>query len=183
MNPDGIALFATSEPTALLVKQTREIGYKGKILASSEVGIASLKIMGAHGEGVLFPGSNEPVCGLENIPPKFRSFVSRYYEKSKGLELGGDDLRCYDATILLALGMEKAGTITDPYKIVQGVRDVAKERGAKVCYMPIKGFTPGGSGYGMDLNLFTIHNGKIEILPGYASELTEEVAKRGRGEK
>jgi hypothetical protein len=35
----------------------------------------------------------------------------------------------------------------------------------------------------MDLNLFTIHNGKIEILPGYASELTEEVAKRGRGEK
>jgi ABC-type branched-subunit amino acid transport system substrate-binding protein len=183
MNPDGIALFCVSESTGLLIKQTREVGYKGKILASSEVYLTTVKIAGAHAEGILFPGSNEPVMGLESIPPKFRSFVSRFYEKSKGLELAGDELRFYDAFILLALGMEKAGTIVDPYKIRKGAMDVAKERGAKVTYMPIKGFTEGGSGYGIDLNLFTIRNGKIEMIPGYTSELTEEMAKRGRGEK
>jgi len=184
-NPDGIFIAACSEPLGLIIKQVREVGYKGTLLASSEVFPTTIEIAGAeNAEGLLFSGTNQAAAGLE-IPPtaKLRDFVAKYYQKSKGLPWAGDEIRTRDTIVLFALAMEKAGTTTDPYKIREAMMQVAREKGAEVTLMPITGFTEGGSAYGIAFNLFTVHNGKIEVLPGYSTTLTPEVAKIGRGEK
>jgi branched-chain amino acid transport system substrate-binding protein len=185
MNPDALLPIGSAEPIGLIYKQAREIGYKGRFLGSAEITPSTLKTAGVGNmKGTIFPGFNLQACATENPPSELRNFLKRFKEKGKGMETAGSELLDYDQTILIALGMEKAGTILDPQKIRQGIMGVARERGTKVTMMPSNGFTKGGQTYGETIYLFRIEeNGSFEIIPGSQTLFTREEAEKEEAEQ
>jgi len=178
MKPDAFLPLGNAEPIGIMYKQAREVGYKGRFLGTVEVHPPTIKIAGVENMvGTIFPGVNLNACSINNPPAKLANFLKRFKEKGKGIEIAGSELLDYDQTVLIALGMERAGTTTDPYKIRQGIMEVAKEKGRKVTLMPTEGFTKGGQTFGEKLYLFrVIEGGHFGIIPGSKTYISEKVA-------
>jgi len=112
--PDLLLLTTVDEPSALVIKQARELGFKGTFVNSAA----------SSGERLLELLSPEMVNGtvVEATswvlkPPSVQEFIAKYKAKHNNetphliAGLGYEGVRLY------ARALEKAGTATDPVKI------------------------------------------------------------------
>jgi branched-chain amino acid transport system substrate-binding protein len=117
--PDAIVMIAHDAPTAMMVRQVREIGYKGRLVFS---------------EGFQTPGRKLVADKLENCmwPANTMDFNTPNAQRYKGLFLKlfpheapqGYGSISYDQIHIVSMAMEKAQTMQDPYAIRAAIPEV-----------------------------------------------------------
>ncbi len=121
LNPDVLMVIAQDEPAALIVKQAREVGWQGPFMFPETFHKKGIELAGAKNvEGSLV------IVGIVDLerPPylKLRAdFQAKFGSKAR---LEPYSVISYDSTYIAAYAMEKAGTVTDAYKIREAVPKV-----------------------------------------------------------
>ncbi len=121
-NPDCIFLYGMSEPTAMVVSQARELGFKGGFLLGSQCKLdemAKIVSMEALNNSI-------GVCpvGLMPLP------LMKQYSKSFKDRYGADAIPTsesafnYEVMYIFAEAMKKSGSVADPQKIRDAVAEV-----------------------------------------------------------
>jgi len=113
--PDAILLIGASEPAALIVKQARELGFKGRFLLADQAKMEEMakivsmdKLEGTIG---LTPLYDRPV---KDAPAFVKAYQKRFGE---GEACTTETAQHYESLGLLAYAMEIAGTTSEVRKI------------------------------------------------------------------
>lgn len=116
---DAIDTDGSAPVTAgLIVKQARELGFKGVMIRTGGEGTADiLKIAGKDAEGLYV---HQPI-NLDD--PRMQDYLKRYHAKYQG-EMNAYSPVLYANVQALFAAMEKAGTVTDVDKIAQTMADL-----------------------------------------------------------
>jgi branched-chain amino acid transport system substrate-binding protein len=159
-NPDAILVPSfPDEPAALVVKQARELGYKGRFIFSEALeGDQIIAMVPAKDlEGSMLVG------GISFLKlPQLLSFRERYKAKFPDGVIQPAGIYGYEGVYMTARAMEKAGTVSDVDKIRAAMPSVLP---LPTKYSPA-GFTdlmPDGDTTGPAVVL-EFKNGKKEIL-------------------
>ena len=114
-NPDAILLIGPSEPAALIVKQARELGFKGKFILGDQAKLDEMqKVVSLDKmEGTI------AVTPLYHRPIKDAPAFSAAYKKrfGEGEVSTFESASHYETVYLLAYAMEIAGTVSEVKKI------------------------------------------------------------------
>ncbi len=152
--PDAILLIGASEPAALIVKQARELGFKGRFILADQAKMEEMvrivpmdKLEGSIG-----------LTPLYDRPIKDASIFTKAYKKRFGEEEActTETAQHYESVGLLAYAMEIAGTTSDVRKIRAAMPQVfpLEKRGM---------LTPSG--------LFALRENGAEIRVVYGTEV------------
>ncbi len=113
--PDAILLIGASEPAALIVKQARELGFKGRFLLADQAKMEEMtkivpieKLEGTIGLTPLF---DRPI---KDAPLFTKAYKKRYGEAEACTT---ETAQHYESLALLVYAMEIAGTVSDVSKI------------------------------------------------------------------
>lgn len=139
--PDVLFVGGPSQPTAMVIKQARQLGFKGGFVVMDQAKVEQMAaiIPLADLEGVV---GVTPVYLFESegsLP-----FVERFKAKYNGKVPAWEASKNYDHMMLLAKGIEKSGSVTDAVKIFQGMKAVTPLTGASIV-TPIPGIGVGGA--------------------------------------
>jgi len=118
LNPDVLMIFGHDEPCALIIKQAREVGWQGPFMFPETFHKKGIELAGPKNvEGALL------VAGVVDLErPPYLKFAADFQAKFGGKARPETySVISYDSTYMAAYAMEKAGTITDPYKIREAV--------------------------------------------------------------
>jgi branched-chain amino acid transport system substrate-binding protein len=113
--PDAILLVGASEPAALIIKQARELGYKGKFILGDQakldemVKVVSIDKM--EGTIAVTPLYHRPI---KDAPAFTKNYQKRFGEAEVSTFEAASH---YESVYLLAYAMEVAGTTSDVQKI------------------------------------------------------------------
>jgi len=114
-NPEAILLIGASEPSALIVKQARELGFKGRFIISEQAKLEEMvkivpmdKLEGSIG---LTPLYDRPV---KDAPAFVKAYKKRFGEEEACTT---ETAQHYESLGLLVYAMEIAGTTSDVRKI------------------------------------------------------------------
>ncbi len=123
---DAIELDGNSPDTSgLIVKQAREMGFKGKIVRTG--GPATREIVNVAGkaatEGMFVHTPIDPA------QPSIKAYADLYAAKYKSA-MNGFSPAFYDATNLLFEAMRRAGTVTDTVKVRDALEQISGFPGA-----------------------------------------------------
>lgn len=113
--PDVMFIGGASEPTALVVKQARELGFKGGFIIIDQAKMDEMsKVIGGY----------QPIEGaigvlplVEDQRPQAKAFVERFRKLNPGRDPSSEISLNYTAVHATAMAMKLAGTVTDPVKI------------------------------------------------------------------
>lgn len=162
-NPDVLFIGGPSEPTALVLKQARDLGFEGGFLVMDQAKVDQMAAVLGGGLDLL-EGVVSTVPLVESEFPGTKQFIEAYQEKhdkDPGAEAGFHYLSLY----VLTEAMKVAGTVEDTKKIMasldQGAKNVPEEK--QVYVVPSVndegGFEPA-------LRMAYIEDGKLHILDG-----------------
>lgn len=141
---------------AVAVKQARELGIKAQIMGAEGFDSPKfIEIAGDASEGVIIVTDFD----RESANPLVKEFIKRYKEK-RGIEPDMVAASSFDAVMILAKAIEKAGSL-DKQKIMENLRSMQNFDG--VAGKIIK-FTPEGNAV-KELTLQIVKNGEFR---GYA---------------
>lgn len=109
--PDVLFVGGASEPTALVVKQARELGFKGGFLVMDQAKLDEMaRVVGGmeplEGAIGVLPVSADP-------SPDNKAFMERFGKKFEGRVPGSEALWNYTAVHATAKAMQLAGTASD----------------------------------------------------------------------
>ena len=153
--PDVLFVGGPSQPTALVVKQARQLGFKGGFIIMDQAKIeqmaAVVTMTDLEGGIGVTPVFLYPSDGA--LP-----FVERFKAKYNGKVPAWEASKNYDHMMLLAKGIEKAGNVTDATKIFEGMKAVTPIRDASIT-APIPGIAAGGASMTPGVGIM-IENGK-----------------------
>jgi len=120
--PDAILLIGASEPAALIIKQARELGYKGKFILGDQAKLDEMeKVVSIDKmEGTI------AVTPLPHRPIKDAPTFTKVYKKRFGeTEVATfESASHYESVYILAYAMEISGTTTDVQKIRKAMDQV-----------------------------------------------------------
>ena len=137
---------------AVAVKQARELGIKAQIMGAEGFDSPKfIEIAGDAAEGVIIVTDFD----RESTNPLVQEFIKRYKEK-RGIDPDMVAASSFDAVMILAKAIEKAGTL-DKQKIMESLRSMENFDG--VAGKIIK-FTPGGNAV-KELTLQIVKNGEF----------------------
>lgn len=154
--PDVMFIGGPSQPTAKVVKQARQLGFKGGFIVMDQ---AKLDQMAAIVPITDLEGS-VGVCPIANFDtPGAAPFVERYKAKYAGKIPASEQTYNYEHMILLAKGMEKAGNVTDATKIFEGMKGVMPLSDPSMVHT-LYGIGPGGASMTNGAGII-IENGKF----------------------
>ena len=113
--PDVLFIGGPSEPTALVVKQARELGFKGGFILLDQAKMDEMaKVIGGY----------EPLEGaigvmplVEDQRPDAKSFTERFRKQNPGRDPSSEVSLNYSAVHATVQAMKLAGTVTDPAAI------------------------------------------------------------------
>ena len=113
--PDVLFVGGASEPTALVVKQARELGFKGGFMVMDQAKLDEMaRVVGGldviEGSIGVLPVSADP-------SPVNKTFIERFSKKFEGRVPGSEALWNYTAVHATVKAMQLAGTSTDPKAI------------------------------------------------------------------
>ncbi|MBN1381081.1 MAG: ABC transporter substrate-binding protein [Deltaproteobacteria bacterium] len=121
-NPDCIFLYGPSEPTAMLVSQARELGFKGGFLLGSQCKLDEM----AKVVSMEILNNSIGVCPVGMMPlPMMQKYNKSYRDK-----FGADAIPTsesafnYEVMYIIAEAMKKSGSVTDTQKIRKAIGDV-----------------------------------------------------------
>lgn len=128
--PDVLFVGGASEPTALVVKQARELGFKGGFIVMDQAKLDEMaRVVGGYGplEGAIgvLPVSEDPTDAN-------KAFIARFGKMFAGRMPGSEALWNYTAVHATAKAMQLAGTTTDPKAIQAKFNDAYKALPADV---------------------------------------------------
>ncbi len=113
--PDAILLIGASEPAGLIVKQARELGYKGKFILGDQAKLDEMiKVVPVdklEGTIAVTPLTNRPI---KDAPAFAKAYRKRFGEAEVSTF---ESASHYESVYILAYAMEIAGTVSDVAKI------------------------------------------------------------------
>ena len=123
-DPDVLFIGGPSEPTALVLKQARDLGFEGGFLVMDQAKVDQMAAVLGGGyelmEGVI---STPPL--VESDYPGTAEFIEKYrakYDKDPGAEAGFHYISLY----ILTEAMKAAGTVDDTKEIMAALDEGAK---------------------------------------------------------
>jgi len=119
--PDVLFVGGPSQPTALVIKQARQLGFNGGFVVMDQAKVEQMAqtVPLADLNGVV---GVVPVYLYDS--PGATPFVERFKAKYNGKVPAWESAWNYEYMILLAKGIEKAGNVTDATKIFEGIKAV-----------------------------------------------------------
>ena len=113
--PDVMFIGGASEPTALVAKQARELGFKGGFVIIDQAKMDEMaKVMGGY-QGL--EGSIGVLPVVDDPSPNTRAFVERFQKAYPGRTPSSEVSLNYTAVHATALAMKLAGTTSDAVAI------------------------------------------------------------------
>ncbi|HVW43939.1 MAG TPA: ABC transporter substrate-binding protein [Amycolatopsis sp.] len=119
--PDAIFVDVLLAHNVQVIKQLRQAGYRGLIVAQQGAGGGVLKPLGADADGVVLANDFNPL----SADPGSQHFTQRYQAQFNELP-GNFSAEGYDAVWLAARAIKQAGS-ADRAKILQGLQTVAQQ--------------------------------------------------------
>jgi len=110
--PDAIFLVAHDAATAMMVKQVREIGYKGRLVFSEGFGDDGRKLVADKIEGSIWPGTPSDF-NTPNVQ-RYRAMFKKLFPNETPKQYGPHS---YDCLWIIVKAMELAQNVTDPFAI------------------------------------------------------------------
>jgi branched-chain amino acid transport system substrate-binding protein len=155
--PDVLFIGGPSEPTALVVKQARELGFKGGFAMLDQARMDEMaKVLGGYG---LMEGSIGALPFTEVATSAAKSFVQRYQKAFPGQIPTWESSLNYTAVQLVAQAMKAAGTVNDAVAIRANLDKAAKQLPEAMNPIEIDGVNERG-GSSMGLYMGVIEGGK-----------------------
>jgi branched-chain amino acid transport system substrate-binding protein len=109
--PDVLFIGGASEPTGLVVKQARELGFKGGFVIIDQAKMDEIgKITGGYG---MLEGSIGVLPVVEDSNADTRAFVERFRKTHPGRDPSSEVSLNYTAVHATVAAMKLAGTVTD----------------------------------------------------------------------
>lgn len=120
VKPDALLVITMDEPISLVAKQSRELGYQGYFLTYEGCGDKIAELAGNE--------IDSKYIGIKSFfvldPKKMATLTDAYKKKAPGITPGTVGANGHEMVYLAALGMEKAGTVTDVLAIRQAIPKV-----------------------------------------------------------
>jgi len=166
--PDVMFVGGPSEPTALVVKQARELGFKGGFIIMDQ---AKMDEMSRVTNGLaLLEGSIGVMPLVNDARPMAQAYNARYKKLHEGRDATTEMSLNYTMTWALANAMKLAGTTTDSAAIRAKMPDAMKALPKEVNPNEVEGIDAKG-GSVADTVVGWVQKGKIE--PVRLSELAK----------
>ncbi|RZT36298.1 ABC transporter substrate-binding protein [Cupriavidus agavae] len=166
--PDVMFVGGPSEPTALVVKQARELGFKGGFIIMDQ---AKMDEMSRVTNGLaLLEGSIGVMPLVNDARPMAQAYNARYKKLHDGRDATTEMSLNYTMTWALANAMKLAGTTTDSAAIRAKMPDAVKALSKEVNPNEVDGIDAKG-GSVADTVVGWVQKGKIE--PVRLSELAK----------
>jgi branched-chain amino acid transport system substrate-binding protein len=109
--PDVLFIGGPSEPTGLVAKQARELGFKGGFILIDQAKLDEMgEVTGGYGP---LEGSIGVLPVIEDTSPDNQAFVARYRKMYPGRTPGSEALLNYITVWATVQSMKLAGTVTD----------------------------------------------------------------------
>lgn len=109
--PDVMFIGGASEPTGLVIKQARELGFKGGFVIIDQAKMDEIgKITGGYQP---LEGSIGVLPLIEDGTPEAKAFVGRFKQAYPGRDPSSEVSLNYTAVHATAIAMKLAGTVTD----------------------------------------------------------------------
>lgn len=157
--PDVLFIGGASEPTGLVVKQARELGFKGGFIIMDQAKMNEMKsIVGGYAQ---LEGAVGVLPVVDSSRPAVKSFVERWYKVYPGREPGSEATYNYTAMIATANAMKLAGTTTDATAIRAKLGDAIKALPAEQNLAEYSGLDANGGSL-IDAPVAVIEGGKVK---------------------
>lgn len=161
--PDVLFIGGPSEPTALVLKQARDLGFEGGFLVMDQAKVDQMAAVLGGGydlfEGVI---SNLPLMDSEF--PGTKSFIENY-QKKYGEDPGAEAGFHYVSLYVLIESMKAAGTVDDTKLIMASLDEGAKNLPEEKQVYVIPSVSKDG-GFEPSLLMAYIENGELHVLSG-----------------
>jgi branched-chain amino acid transport system substrate-binding protein len=109
--PDVLFIGGASEPTGLVVKQARELGFKGGFILIDQAKMDEMgQVTGGYG---LLEGSIGVLPVIDDSAPDAKAFVERYRKMFPGRTPSSEVMLNYTTVWATVQAMKLAGTVTD----------------------------------------------------------------------
>lgn len=113
--PDILFIGGPSEPTALVVKQARELGFKGGFILLDQAKLDEMaKVLGGY---AALEGSVGVLPLVDDVRPNAKLFVEKFRKLNPGREPSSEVSQNYAAVHATVTAMKLAGTTSDPAAI------------------------------------------------------------------
>jgi branched-chain amino acid transport system substrate-binding protein len=120
LKPDALLVITMDEPISLVAKQSRELGYQGYFFTYEGCGDKIAELAGKE--------IDSKYIGIKSFfvldPKKMNALKEAYNKKAPGISPGTVGANGHEMVYLAALGMEKAGTVSDVWAIRQAIPKV-----------------------------------------------------------
>lgn len=156
--PDVMFIGGASEPTGLVVKQARELGFKGGFVIIDQAKMDEIgKITGGYGP---LEGSIGVLPLVEDSKPESRAFVERFRKAYPGRDPSSEVSLNYSAVHATATAMKLAGTVSDATAIRGALDKAYKTLSSAQNPNDVDGVTERG-GTTANTRVAVVENGKI----------------------
>lgn len=160
--PDVMFIGGASEPTGLVVKQARELGFKGGFIIIDQAKMDEIsKVSGGYAS---LEGSIGVLPLVDDSAPDSKAFVERYRKMFPGRDPSSEVSLNYSAVHATALAMKLAGNVSDA-TLIRAQLDKAYKTLAPM-YNPnaVDGVDARG-GTTADPRVAVVENGKVREVP------------------
>ena len=158
-NPDVLFVGGASEPTGLVVRQARELGFKGGFVIMDQAKIDEVANVAGGLEAVEGAVGVTPLVYSDN--PGAAEFVKLYKKNHEGVPTS-ETAYNYFAMFLVARAMEKAGTVGDAKAIRAAIPEALKEVETNHNPYEVQSITDSGN-LAVDVEIAEVVDGKVEL--------------------
>lgn len=157
--PDVLFIGGASEPTGLVAKQARDLGFKGGFIVMDQAKLNEMKpIVGSY---TALEGAVGVLPVVEDTTPTVKAWVARWLQKYPGREPGSEASLNYTAMRVAALAMQLAGTTSDAAAIRAKLPEAIKKLPAAQNLANYDGIADNGGTHG-DIRVAVVDGGKIK---------------------
>lgn len=160
--PDVLFVGGPSEPTALVIKQARELGFEGGFVVMDQAKMEEMeKVLGGYDKlnGMI---GVKPV--RMNNEPGTKQFVQNY-ESTYGKLATSEAAFNYQALYVFVEAMKAAGTVEDAQKIMASMEEGIKNFPEEKSVYPLQGITEKG-GFVWLPHVAAVEKGKVVVIEG-----------------
>jgi branched-chain amino acid transport system substrate-binding protein len=160
--PDVLFVGGPSEPTALVMKQAKQLGFKGGFMVMDQAKMEEMaKVLGGfdklNGMVGVKPVRENQESGTADYVKKYESSYDRLATSESAFN--------YQTLYVLVEAMKAAGTVDDARKIManmdKGIQNLPKEKSV----YPLEGIT-GKGGFIWPPHVAAVEDGKVVIIGG-----------------
>lgn len=159
--PDVLFIGGASEPTALVAKQARELGFKGGFIVIDQAKMDEMsKVIGGYQP---LEGAIGVLPLVEDTRPDAKGFVERYRKTHDNRDPSSEVSLNYTAVHATAIAMKLANSVTDPAAIRAQMDNAVKQLPNEANPNDLDGVNEVG---GMLANTYvgTVEGGKVKSL-------------------